>query len=151
MTVFSHNLNIHIIDIRQRILTMFDRWYVEILKYWLWCYFPSRCPSCHPTNTVEALLIYYYYGCIEYAGAVLEENIWGQCPQTEVPSGKRRRRENRGGAVVSPIQPTTVQRLGASESGAEPRSETHFGVFWMPQNALLCTYMLGNGARWEVR
>jgi len=34
-------------------------------------------------------------------GAVLEKNIWGQCPRKkietqEVPSGERRRRENRG-------------------------------------------------------
>ena len=50
---------------------------------------------------------------------------------------------------VSPLQPTKGSG-GASwappaGSGAEPRPETDFGVFWRPQNAHFCTYITKSG------
>ena len=38
--------------------------------------------------------------------------------------------------------PGGASRGPPTESGADPRPETHFGVFWRPQNAPLCTCML---------
>jgi len=85
------------------------------------------------------------------AGAVLEENIWGQCPlkpRRRAPkTGESRRQRHLVGCDmgrVSTPQPTKESE-GASwappaRSGRGPRPESHFGVFWRPQNALFCTY-----------
>jgi len=88
------------------------------------------------------------------SGAVLEENVW----RGNAPKPRRRRRENRGaesaewsrvwGGASHP-QPTMgsgerreLPHISVWHSGAERRPETHFGLFWRPQNAPFCTYML---------
>ena len=57
-------------------------------------------------------------------GAVLDKNIWGQCPQIEVPKGGRIRGL---GSVVSSELPSAVHK--------------RILAYFKPQNAPFCSYM----------
>ena len=75
--------------------------------------------------------------------AVLEKNVWGQCPQfggnapkSAAPSGER----PVGWGMERSIPSQPIKRSGKrcelpKRFPGEPRLETHFGIFWRPQNA----------------
>jgi len=79
------------------------------------------------------------------AGAFLEQNIGGgNAPSNRgaESSGKRRRLRHRVGWCMGKDIPPQPRGLRSVVSSASAGSGTHFAVFWRPQNAPFCSYML---------